>query len=129
MVEMISASPFYPIRVFTTDTISDKLTINLKSDIPALEMAGFDVTAPDGGIDLERMLIENVTGAGTYDAKNLKYEITSMSGFTKKSDVFIIPGTPYFHINSVLPEKYELTIKISAINEDAAEVTHTFRKP
>lgn len=129
MVEMISASPFYPIRVFTTDTVSDKLTINLKSDIPALEMIGFDVVAPDGNINLELMLIESVTGAGTYDAKNLKYEIASMSGFTKQSDVYIIPGTPYFHVNQPLPEKYELTIKISAINENAAEVTHTFRKP
>lgn len=128
MVEMISASPFYPIRVFTTDTVSDKLTINLKSDIPALEMTGLDVVSADGGIDLEKMLIESVTGVGTYDAKNLKYEISSMSGFNKPSDVFIIPGTPYFHINGVLPERYELTIKISAINEDATAVTHTFSK-
>ena len=52
-----------------------------------------------------------------------------MSGFTKQNDVLIVPGTPYFHVNQPLPEKYELTIKISAINEDAVAVTHTFKKP
>ena len=130
MVEMISASPFYPIRVFTTDTISDKLTITINSgastdltNIPPLSVVS------GNEVDLRKILIESVTGEGTYDAKNLKYEIASMSGFTKQSDVYIIPGTSYLHLNVAPPEKYELTIKISAINEDAEAVTHTFKKP
>lgn len=127
MVEMISASPFYPIRVFTTDTISDKLTINIISDAPT-EL----VPIPYGlGIEYDlSQIIESVTGPGTYDAKNLQYEIVSTSGFTAENEPKMIVGTPYMQLQSMqLPETYTVTIKISAINEDATAVTHTFKKP
>lgn len=129
MVEMISASPFYPIRVFTNDTISDKLTINLKSDAPTDLISvgnpfGVGITA-----DLSK-IVESVTGTGTYDAKNLQYEIVSTSGFTSENEPKMIVGTPYMQLQSIpLPDAYTVTIKISAINEEATEVTHTFKKP
>lgn len=130
MVEMISASPFYPIRVFTTDTVSDKLTIALKSSAPTdLEMVTPASLGFGNTIDLGKLLVESVNGTGAYDAKNLKYEIMSMSGFTTQNELNIIPGTPYLHLVSGIPETYELTIKISSINEDATPVTHTFKKP
>lgn len=129
MVEMISASPFYPIRVFTTDTISDKLTINIKSDAPT---DLFVLSNPFGvGItcDLSK-IVESVTGNGTYDATNLHYEIESTSGFTSENEPKMIVGTPYIQLQDVrLPDTCEITIKISSINEDAEPVTHTFSKP
>ena len=127
MVEMISASPFYPIRVFTTDTISDKLTINLKSILPTT----LDEIISPFGVGLSAnlsFLVESVTGTGSYDAKNLKYELVSTSGFTKENEPKMVIGTPYLQLQK-LPETYEVTVKISAINEDATSVTHTFNKP
>lgn len=129
MVEMISASPFYPIRVFTTDTISDKLTINIDGSAPTdlSEIAGpfgLGITA-----DLST-LVSSVSGTGTYDAKNLHYEIVSTSGFTSENEPKMIVGTPYMQLQSMnLPDTYTVKIKISAINEDATAVTHTFKKP
>lgn len=130
MVEMISASPFYPIRVFTTDTISDKLTINIKSDATT---DLYQIANPFGvGItfDLSK-IVESVTGSGTYDAKNLHYEIVSTTGFPSDNEPKMVVGTPYLQLNrSTLPENAcSVTIKISAINENATAVTHTFEKP
>lgn len=128
MVEMISASPFYPIRVFTTDTISDTLTITLKADAPTDLIQVNTSMQSFGSITLDlSTLIESVISTGVYDAKNLKYEIDSMSGFTKQNAPRMICGTPYIQLPELpLPEKYELTIKISAINENATPVTHKF---
>lgn len=129
MVEMISASPFYPIRVFTTDTISDKLTINISGDAPT-DLS--TIAGPFGlGITADlSMLVESITNTGTYDAENLRYEIVSTSGFTSENEPKMIVGTPYLKLQSMnLPDTYNVTIKISAINEEAASVTHTFKKP
>lgn len=129
MVEMISASPFYPIRVFTTDTISDKLTINISGDAPT-DLS--TIAGPFGlGITADlSTIVESITTTGQYDAKNLHYEIVSTSGFTSENEPKMIVGTPYIQLQSMnLPDTYQVTIKISAINEDAAPVTHTFKKP
>lgn len=117
-VEMISASPFYPIRVFTTDTISDTLTINLKSGVSPTTLIA------NATIDL-RKSIESVLGSGTYDAKNLFYKVKDVAGFTKQNMPHIVPGTPYLLTKDV-PETYNLVIEIGAINEEAASVEIKF---
>lgn len=115
MVEMISASPFYPIRVFTSDTISDTLTITAKTTT-------FKLTA-NTQTNLSEQ-ITSVTGNGTYSTKNLKYEIKSATGFTKQNMPNIVCGTPIL-VTKDLPETYELKIAISAINEESNEVVIT----
>lgn len=130
MVEMISASPFYPIRVFTTDTISDKLAITIKSDAPTTLDNVLDPFGVGLTVNLSNVLVESVNGTGVYDAKNLKYELVSTIGFTKSNEPKMVVGTPFLQIQELpLPEKYEVVIKISAINEEAEEITHTFKKP
>lgn len=77
LVEMVSASPFYPMRVFTTDTVAtSSLSINASN---ATYTAGEVVTIP-----------ATVTGGtGTYHQKLLSY---SVEGQTSK-DTYILPGT------------------------------------
>lgn len=77
MVEMVSASPFYPIRVFTTDTVAtSSLSITASN---ATYTAGEVVTIP-----------ATVTGGtGTYHQELLSY---SVEGQTSK-DTYILPGT------------------------------------
>lgn len=119
MVEMISASPFYPIRVFTTDTVSDKLTITITSaaqNQPLEENREFDLTKA----------VESVTGTGTYDAKNLKFTIKSATGFDKANMPQLITGTPILK-TTTMPETYTLVIAVNTINEEADEVTITFK--
>ena len=77
MVEMVSASPFYPMRVFTTDTVAtSSLSITASN---ATYTAGEVVTIP-----------ATVTGGtGTYHQILLSY---SVEGQTSK-DTYILPGT------------------------------------
>lgn len=77
MVEMVSASPFYPMRVFTTDTVAtSSLTITASN---TTYTAGEVVTIP-----------ATVTGGtGTYHQELLTY---SVEGQTSK-DTYILPGT------------------------------------
>lgn len=77
MVEMVSASPFYPMRVFTTDTVAtSSLSITASN---ATYTAGEVVTIP-----------ATVTGGtGTYHQELLTY---SVEGQTSK-DTYILPGT------------------------------------
>ena len=77
MVEMVSASPFYPMRVFTTDTVAtSSLSITASN---ATYTAGEVVTIP-----------ATVTGGtGTYHQELLSY---SVEGQTSK-DTYILPGT------------------------------------
>lgn len=77
MVEMVSASPFYPLRVFTTDTVAtSSLSITASN---ATYTAGEVVTIP-----------ATVTGGtGTYHQELLSY---SVEGQTSK-DTYILPGT------------------------------------
>lgn len=77
MVEMVSASPFYPMRVFTTDTVAtSSLSITASN---TTYTAGEVVTIP-----------ATVTGGtGTYHQELLSY---SVEGQTSK-DTYILPGT------------------------------------
>lgn len=77
VVEMVSASPFYPMRVFTTDTVAtSSLSITASN---ANYTAGEVVTIP-----------ATVTGGtGTYHQELLSY---SVEGQTSK-DTYILPGT------------------------------------
>lgn len=77
LVEMVSASPFYPMRVFTADTVAtSSLSISANN---ATYTAGEVVTIP-----------ATVTGGtGTYHQKLLSY---SVEGQTSK-DTYILPGT------------------------------------
>lgn len=77
MVEMVSASPFYPMRVFTTDTVAtSSLSITASN---ATYTAGEVVTIP-----------ATVTGGtGSYHQELLTY---SVEGQTSK-DTYILPGT------------------------------------
>lgn len=77
VVEMVSASPFYPMRVFTTDTVAtSSLSITASN---ATYTAGEVVTIP-----------ATVTGGtGTYHQELLAY---SVEGQTSK-DTYILPGT------------------------------------
>ena len=98
LFEMVSASPFYPIRVFTTDAVATSgLTISVnpgtyKSDL-----------------DNEVKIPATVTGGtGTYHQKLLTYEL--ISGNTSR-DTFIVPGTNILHIGR--GETGTLVIKIT----------------
>lgn len=84
MVEMISASPFYPIRVFTTDVVATQsLTISAKE---GTYTPGTVVNIP-----------ATVTGGtGKYRQKLLSY---SVSGATSK-DTYILPGTDQLYVGS-----------------------------
>lgn len=77
LVEMVSASPFYPMRVFTTDTVAtSSLSITASN---ATYTPGEVVTIP-----------ATVTGGtGTYHQELLTY---SVEGQTSK-DTYILPGT------------------------------------
>ena len=80
MVEMISASPFYPIRVFTTDKVVETVDINGEN---GKYTAGSDV-------EVAAKLTKNSSDTGTYLQKFIDYEL--VSGATSR-DTFILPGT------------------------------------
>lgn len=84
MVEMISASPFYPIRVFTTDTVAT---------------SSLSITA-SGGTYTPGTVVDvpaNVTGGtGTYHQKLLSW---SVSGQTSR-DTYILPGTDQLYVGA-----------------------------
>lgn len=78
--EMISASPFYPICVFTTDTVATPTTVTAS---PQSYTAGEDVK-----------IVASVTGGtGTYHVGLLDYEIKSGA----VDGTYIVPGTNILH--------------------------------
>lgn len=85
VVEMISPSPFFPIRVFTTDTVAD---------------TGVTVTVT-GGTYAPGTTVEvpyTVTGGtGTYHPKLVTLEVTA--GAVSR-DTFIIPGTNLLQVGA-----------------------------
>lgn len=84
LVEMVSASPFYPMRVFTTDTVATSSLSITASNITYT--AGEVVTIP-----------ATVTGGtGTYHQELLTY---SVEGQTSK-DTYILPGTNQLFIGA-----------------------------
>ena len=84
MVEMISASPFYPIRVFTTDTVAtDTLSITA-SDTTYTPGAVIEIPATVTG------------GTGTYHQNLLSYSVTGQTS----RDTYILPGTSQLFVGS-----------------------------
>lgn len=84
MVEMISASPFYPMRVFTTDTVAtSSLSITASN---ATYTAGEVLTIP-----------ATVTGGtGTYHQELLSWSVTGQNS----KDTYILPGTNQLYVGS-----------------------------
>lgn len=84
MVEMISASPFYPMRVFTTDTVA---TSSL-----SITASGGTYT-PGTVVDIPATV---TGGTGTYHQNLLSW---SVSGQTSK-DTYILPGTNQLYVGA-----------------------------
>ena len=86
MVEMVSASPFYPIRVFTTDTVATSSLTITASNATYTKGAGEVITIP-----------ATVTGGtGTYHQKLLTWTVSGQ----KSRDTYILPGTNQLYIGS-----------------------------
>ena len=80
-VEMISASAFYPIRVFTTDTVVKDPTININTG-----------TYTPG--QTEEIIVTLTGGSGTYTPNLVTLEIDSGATSAK---TYVIPGTHLLH--------------------------------
>lgn len=80
-VEMVSASPFYPIRVFTTDAVVEK---------PALAVATGTYTAGQ----TEEVAVTVSGGTGTYHQNLVTLEVESGATSAK---TYVIPGTHLLH--------------------------------
>lgn len=84
MVEMISASPFYPIRVFTTDTVAT---------------SSLSITAAGGTYTQGEVITIPATvtgGTGTYRQGLLNW---SVEGATSR-DTYILPGTNQLYVGA-----------------------------
>lgn len=84
MVEMISASPFYPIRVFTTDTVAT---------------SSLSITATGGTYTQGEVITIPATvtgGTGTYHQGLLNW---SVEGATSR-DTYILPGTNQLYVGA-----------------------------
>lgn len=80
-VEMISASPFYPIRVFTTDAVVKDPTITIMTE-----------TYTPG--QTEEIIVTLTGGSGTYIPDLVTLEIDSGATSAK---TYVIPGTHLLH--------------------------------
>lgn len=86
MVEMVSASPFYPIRVFTTDKVATSSLTITASNATYTKGTGEVITIP-----------ATVTGGtGTYHQKLLTWSVSGQ----KSRDTYILPGTNQLYIGS-----------------------------
>ena len=84
MVEMISASPFYPMRVFTTDTVAT---------------TSLSITASGGNYTQGEVITIPATvtgGTGTYHQGLLNW---SVEGATSR-DTYILPGTNQLYVGA-----------------------------
>lgn len=82
-VEMISASAFYPIRVFTTDTVVDKPTLTVT-----------DGTYIAGQTEEVKVTVTGGAGTGTYHQNLVTLEVDSGATSAK---TYVIPGTHLLH--------------------------------
>lgn len=82
-VEMVSASPFYPIRVFTTDTVVEKPTLAVAED-----------TYTPGLTQEVEVTLSGGTGTGTYRQNLVTLEVESGATSAK---TYVIPGTHLLH--------------------------------
>lgn len=110
MVEMISASPFYPMRVFTTDTVA---TSSL-----SITASGGTYT-PGTVVDIPATV---TGGTGTYHQKLLSW---SVSGQTSK-DTYILPGTDRLYVGA--DETGTLAVKITYRPDESVTKTVNFTK-
>lgn len=95
MVEMISASPFYPMRVFTSDTVATE---------------SLSITAAGGTYNQGEIITIPATvtgGTGTYHQELLNW---SVEGATSR-DTYILPGTNQLYVGS--DETGTLTVTIT----------------
>lgn len=110
MVEMISASPFYPMRVFTTDTVATgSLTIT----------ASGGTYTPGTVVDVPATV---TGGTGTYHQKLLSW---SVSGQTSK-DTYILPGTDQLYVGA--DETGTLAVTITYRPDESVTKTVNFTK-
>lgn len=110
VVEMISASPFYPIRVFTTDTVAT---------------SGLSITASAGEYTpgTQVSIPASVTGGtGTYHQELLTYEISGQ----KSRDTYILPGTNILVTGS--DETGTIAVKITYRPDDTVTKSVNFTK-
>lgn len=111
MVEMISPSPFFPIRVFTTDTVADTgvtVTVTGATYTPGTTVeVAYTVTG----------------GTGTYHPKLVTLEVTA--GATSR-DTFIIPGTNLLQVGA--DETGSLTVTGTFRPDETITGTATFTK-
>lgn len=110
MVEMISASPFYPIRVFTTDGVAEPNTLTVT---PGTYVAG-------GETQIEASISG---GTGSYHMNLIDYEIES--GATSK-DTYVVPGTNILHVGT--DETGTLHIKATYRPKSTVSGTANFTK-
>lgn len=109
-VEIISASPFYPMRVFTTDTVA---TSSL-----SITASGGTYT-PGTVVDIPATV---TGGTGTYHQKLLSW---SVSGQTSK-DTYILPGTDQLYVGA--DETGTLAVKITYRPDESVTKTVNFTK-
>ena len=110
VVEMISASPFYPIRVFTTDTVAT---------------TGLSITASAGTYTQGSQVSIPATvtgGTGTYHQELLTYEISGQSS----RDTYLLPGTNILVTGS--DETGTIAVKITYRPDDTVTKSVNFTK-
>lgn len=110
MVEMISASPFYPIRVFTTDTVAT---------------TSLSITATGGNYTQGQVITIPATvtgGTGTYHQGLLNW---SVEGATSR-DTYILPGTNQLYVGA--DETGTLIVTITYRPNESVTKTVNFTK-
>lgn len=110
MVEMISASPFYPIRVFTTDTVAT---------------SSLTITASGGNYTQGEVITIPATvtgGTGTYHQGLLNW---SVEGATSR-DTYILPGTNQLYVGA--DETGTLNVTITYRPDESVTKTVNFTK-
>lgn len=110
MVEMISASPFYPMRVFTTDTVAT---------------SSLSITATGGNYTQGQVITIPATvtgGTGTYHQGLLNW---SVEGATSR-DTYILPGTNQLYVGA--DETGTLTVTITYRPDESVVKTVNFTK-
>ena len=86
MVEMVSASPFYPIRVFTTDTVATS----------SLSITASNATYNKGSGEVITIPATVTGGTGTYHQELLTWSVSGQNS----RDTYILPGTNQLYIGA-----------------------------
>lgn len=110
VVEMISASPFYPMRVFTTDTVAT---------------SSLSITVNGGTYNQGEVITIPATvtgGTGTYHQGLLSY---SVEGATSR-DTYILPGTDQLYVG--VDETGTLSVTVTYRPDESVTKTVNFTK-